>query len=145
MAIAELTAALGAIKATTDVLGAVLRADKALGEAELKLRLADASQKLLDARVAVMDAQTILEDRDKEIARLQGALQNRAKVIKFEEGYYEIGPDGGPTGPAYCMRCYEIDHRLFNLSYPRQTSDPTRCGVCKAQYSYHRTRRKDTS
>ncbi|MBT2746216.1 MULTISPECIES: hypothetical protein [unclassified Lysobacter] len=145
MAIAEITTALGAIKATTDAIGAVLKADKALGEAELKFRLAEAAQQLLDAKVAVLDAQSVIEKRDQEIKRLEEALQNKAKVTKVDEGYYEIDAAGGPTGPAYCMRCYEIDHRLFHLSYPKRTDEPTRCVVCKAQYAYHRTGRKGTS
>ncbi len=137
--IAELSLAVGALKATNDLIRGVLAADKALSQADLKLRLADAAQSLLDARVAVMDAQAAIDSRDAEIARLSEALANKANVIRHMEGYYEADESGRAIGSPYCPRCYEKDHALYHITYlGRLTTDPCLCPVCKTQYAKHR-------
>lgn len=141
MPIAELTAAMGALKASSDIIKAVMSTDKAMAVAELKLRLADAVTSVAEARVALVDAADRVSEKDQEITRLNDALANRAKVIKDDDGYYEMDVDGSALGPAYCMRCYEGEHRLFHLSYPSFTNEPTFCPHCKTKYSYGHTRR----
>ncbi|MES5814434.1 hypothetical protein [Pseudoxanthomonas sp. Soil82] len=133
--IGELTAAMAALKATNEVIRGVLAADKALSEADLKFRLADAAATLLDARAAVMDAQTAIDARDVEIARLNEALANRAKVVRRANGYYEVDSDGKAVGEAYCQRCYEKDHALYHIAYAGNTIDAKcTCPVCKSTY-----------
>lgn len=138
MPIAEITAALGAIKATTDVISGVMKADKALGEADLKFRLAEAAQTLLDARMAVMEAQSLIDERDREIVRLSDALEHKGRVVRRMSAYYDVGEDGKPVGHGYCMRCYEVDHKLRHLAYPGVAlldGDVT-CPACKSKYKY---------
>ena len=139
--IGELTTALGALKATNDLIRGVLAADRALGEAELKLRLADAATTLLDASTAVVDAQGAIDARDAEIVRLNEALANRTKVVRRVNGYYEVNADGEAVGEAYCQRCYEKDHALYHIAYAGMTLDAKCiCPVCKSDYERRNVR-----
>jgi hypothetical protein len=133
--IAEIGAALGAIKTSGDLIRGVLAADKALETADLKLRLADAASTLLDARMAVMDAQTAVDAKDAEIARLNDALSNKAKVARHGSAYYELNEAGRPSGHAYCMRCFEVEHRLYHLAYTGYMGNIP-CPVCKTEYAH---------
>ena len=136
MAIAEITAALGALKATTDLIGGVLSADKALDQAELKFRLADAATSLLSATRAVHAAEDAITTRDAEIARLNDAMEIRDTVVKFMSAYYPKDEEGRALGDPYCMRCWENDRKLRHLTVPGGHPESVDCPSCGKKYPY---------
>ncbi|OCK46159.1 hypothetical protein BA766_15580 [Stenotrophomonas maltophilia] len=113
--ILEFQTAAQAVKAGADLLRGVLTADKALSEAEWKLKLADAISLLADARMAIVDAGDKAAELNQEIARLTEALSNRTKVVRFGGMYYEKGSDGVAEGEPYCPHCFEAENRLIHL------------------------------
>lgn len=136
--IAELGAAIAGLKVGIDLLRGVTAADKALGEADLKMKLNDAASRMIDAQQALMDARLSLEEQAKEIARLDDALAIRSTVVRAGSAYYDADVNSGqPVGEGYCMRCYERDHRLYHLAYGQELmNSPVLCPVCKTQYVY---------
>lgn len=134
MPIVEITTALGAIKATTDMIGGVLAADKALEQSELKFKLAEAATSLLSATRAVHAAEDAIKARDAEIASLNEALEIKATVKRHKAAYYELNEDGEPVGDPYCMRCWQDDHKLRNLASGRGYD--SKCPSCGASFPH---------
>lgn len=142
MPLAEITAALGGLKAASDIIRAVSSADKALALSDLKMRLADAQTAVADARHGLLDVQESVDQKDAEIRRLNEALANRTKVMKVQDAYYAIDAQEAAVGDPFCMRCFEADHKLFHLSFSAFTNEPNTCQVCKAKYTRGLTPRK---
>jgi hypothetical protein len=143
MAIAEISTALATLKAATDIGKAIIGAGNAIEVAQLRLQLADMMGSLAEARIALVDAQEVTTNLQSEIGRLNGALEAKQKVVKLHDAYYETNEAGAAAGEGYCMRCWEVSHKLRHLAYPRNTNMPAVCPDCKSQYTYQRTRRQE--
>jgi len=143
MAVGEFAAVAASLKTAMDIGKAMIDAKGAYEQADLRLKIAELMGELATARSALVDAEEASRQQATEIKRLNEALQINGAIVKEGDAYYDVDADGKPTGDAYCMRCWQADHRLFHLSYPRRTDMPTVCAKCKSQYSYHRTRRQE--
>ncbi len=130
----EIQIAIQAIKHGTEIIKGVAAADRALGEADLKLRLSELTGLLLDVRTAVTDANDRLAEKDAEISRLREALRNKDDVAKQRDAYYVKDSSGQPMGAPYCMKCFEVDHRLIHLIRPGRADVKAVCPHCKNQY-----------
>lgn len=130
----EIQIAIQAIKHGTEIVKGVAAAEKALSEADLKLRLGDLTGLLLDARTAVTDANDRLAEKDAEISRLREALRNKEEVAKERDAYYAKDSSGRPIGAPYCMKCFEVEHRLVHLIRPGRADVKAVCPHCKNQY-----------
>jgi len=136
--ILEFQTAAQAVKAGADLLRGVLTAEKALSEAEWKLKLADAISLLADARMAIVDAGDKTVELQKEIDRLNGALACKDAVVRFNGMYYRKAEDGMPVGEAYCSHCFEVEGRLVHVI--RNTGKfIAPCPRCKAEYDKRMT------
>jgi hypothetical protein len=143
MALQEITAALGGLKAATELARAFGAAKGAIDVAEYKLKAADLMSSLADARIALVEAQEKSDQLDAEIKMLRDALDAKEQLIRAGDGYYALDDNGEPTGGAFCLRCWEVDHKQYHLIYPRRTDEPTICQACKSKYAYFRTSRKE--
>lgn len=136
--ILEFQTAAQAVKAGADLLRGVMTAEKALSEAEWKLKLADAIGLLAEARMAIVDAGDKTSELEREIARLNESLVNREKVVRFNRMYYRVGSDGMPEGEAYCSHCFEAEGRLIHVV--RNTGKLVApCPRCKTEYDKRMT------
>lgn len=141
MALAEITAALSALKASAEVGKAIASAGNAIEVAQLRLQLADMMGSLSDARSALVDAQEAVNQLQEERRQLLDALELKSRVVQVRDGYYATDEKERPRGSAFCMRCWEVDHKLRHISYPNLTNQPAICPACKAQYAYRQVRR----
>ncbi|GLQ87859.1 hypothetical protein [Dyella flagellata] len=141
--VGEFAAATASLKTAMDIGKAMLDAKGAYEQADLRLKIAELMGELATARGTLADAEDAARQRDAEIKRLNEALQIKSIIVKDGDAYFDIDADGKPTGEAYCMRCWQADHRLFHLSYPRRMDHPTVCPQCKTQYNFYRTQRHE--
>ncbi|WP_312328392.1 hypothetical protein [Stenotrophomonas sp.] len=130
----ELQIAFQTIKHGTEIVKGLAAADKAFDQAEIKLKLNDVTGLLLDARAAVTDANDQLIERDAEIGRLREALRNKDEVTKQHDAYYTKDGEGQPMGAPYCMKCFEVDHRLVHLISSARADIKVVCPQCKNQF-----------
>lgn len=130
----EFQIAIQTIKHGAEIVRGVVAADKAISEADLKLKLGELTGILLDVRTSVTDANDRLAERDAEIARLKEALRNKDEVAKERDAYYTKDGSGRPTGAPYCMKCFEVEHRLVHLIRPGRADVKAVCPHCKNQY-----------
>ncbi len=83
-----------AIKLTQDLRGI----DKALNEAEFKLKIADLTGALADLKMALTDAKDELVSKDAEIATLKEQFKRSAETIEIAGFKYDKTGDGKPKG-----------------------------------------------
>jgi rubrerythrin len=136
--IVEFTSAIGGLKTAVELVRGVAAADRALNEADLKLKLLGAVNEMVTAQMALVDARQAVEERDAEVERLKEALAIKGNVVLVNSAYYLVDEvTGRGAGHWFCMRCYEVENRLRHLAYGRtMMGDPVTCPSCSAKYVY---------
>ncbi|MGJ4903312.1 hypothetical protein ACQR0V_17235 [Bradyrhizobium sp. HKCCYLS2058] len=125
---AALTAAIGFSKE-------LLNLNKALTEAEFKLKIADLTSALATAKIAVADFQDELRQKDAEISALKKAFEFKQDLIEQRGFKYRKNAEGNPTGSAFCPRCEQNKGRFYQLTVVHKPGMPYACPECKAEYS----------
>lgn len=141
MPIEQIGTALGAVNTAIGIGKAVIDAKGAVEKATLNLQIADLMTSLAEAKSAIVDSQERVREKEKEIEQLNDALTNKAAVKKSGDGYdgyYELDAEGRPRGAPFCMRCYEVDHKLVHIARGARTTDEAVCPACKSRYNGHR-------
>lgn len=121
--------ALTSLKTATDIARFLRESDLSLERAELKLKLADLIGALADTKIELVGVQETLTEKDMRIAELEQAFLQKDQLVRQNDAYYAKGSDGKALGVAYCLRCWESDHRQRQLvSKDFQTKVCTGCG-----------------
>ncbi|WP_426289053.1 hypothetical protein ACN9MC_04870 [Ensifer adhaerens] len=129
-AIAGVTAALGLVKELRDI-------NAQLDQAELKLKIADLTTALSDAKLGLVDVAQSLRDKDTEIADLKKLVKYRAENLIDQQGFRYPNKDGKADGLPYCPAC-EAKGIFIRLAQDRNTpGHPFKCPSCRADYGYN--------
>lgn len=134
---ADIHGVLYTLRTATQIAKSILSADTAIEKAELKLKIADLMTQLAEAQTDVIEIDQQQDEMRKHIAELEKALENKSKVTLNGDAYYEIDENHNPTGNPYCLRCWEVDHKLVHLAFMQGTKY---CPSCKRTYDIHRTK-----
>lgn len=122
-----ITAALGFVKELNAI---DVQADKA----ELKLKIAEISGALADAKMGLLDAVEIVREKDKAIAELKAALKFRAENLINSDGMFYDQKDGKPSGDPYCTVCLETGSTIKLVHDVSASGHPFKCPKCKSYY-----------
>lgn len=135
----------GSISAVTAALGLVkeLRMiDAQFDKAELKLKIADLTEALSEAKLGLVDVAQQLQDKDREIAGLQKRVRYRTENLIDIDGFrYEL-KDGQPFSTPFCPVC---EHKGLMLKITRDQNTPGhpyKCPSCRADYGTSRSLHK---
>ncbi len=117
--------------------------DKEMGQAELKLKVADLTGTLADLKVILTEARDEAAEKDAEIARLK-KLQRRVEEETIElYGYrYRKRKDGkqGGAGNPMCDVCFQKDGLLIETAQVAGKGiQALKCPNCKAEYAHLHT------
>jgi hypothetical protein len=123
----SITAAIGLAKELVDV-------NKAVDQAQWKLKLAELTSVLADTKMGVSELKDEIDQRDKEISRLKAAFEFQGKTIKKHDMIYEMQDSGDPVGLPFCPRCLTVDGRYIKLTNLQKPGRPTQCPQCKSDY-----------
>ena len=127
--------ALTSLKAATEIAQLLRRGNHPLEKAEGKLKLAELTEALADLKIAVSDFQERLREKDARITELQHSLEITGAVKKHGDAIYRLQcSPGDPEGDAYCVRCWQEDHRLRVLVHDPANFRARKCSVCTASY-----------
>lgn len=132
--IATIAAALTSLKTATDIAKFLRESDLSLERAELKLKLADLVGALADAKLELIEVQETLSEKDKKIAELEEAFQIKDELVRRYDAYYQIDEAGNPIGLAYCLRCWENDHKKRQLVHDAKDRFTRVCTACGHRY-----------
>jgi len=105
--------------------------DKAVDAAAYRLRIAELTSVMADIKLALTDAKDKLALKDAEIDRLKKQFQRSADTVEYNGFKYDKGPDGKPTGSAYCPVCEQKEALFFHLNRIAVTDT---CPNCKTHY-----------
>jgi hypothetical protein len=113
--------------------------DKQVGQAELKLKVAELTSALADLKMTLTEARSDAGEKDAEIARLK-KLQRRLEDETVElYGYrYRKRKDGkGPAaGNPFCDVCFQKEGLLIETAFVHGTGiQQLCCPNCTATYS----------
>ena len=133
--LATITGILSNLKVATDIAKAIRESDVSIERAELKLRLAEMIGALADAKIEVTEVQQLLVDKEKAIAQLEDAFQNKDELVKRYDGYYSANAEGKPAGEPYCVSCWQVRHKRYNLQYVAGDRTVKACISCGAKYN----------
>lgn len=125
----DIIAGIAAATQGLNILKTVREIDKNFDAATYRSQLADATDALSNAKLALIDAREELAKRDKEIERLQSAFEAKGKLVKGEGDYnYFPGDNGLPLGFPVCPGC-EAEGRVVQLKQDGPT-ETARCPSC---------------
>jgi len=137
--ISSIVAALTSIKTATDIAKGLREAELSLERAEVKLKLADLLSALADARMELATIQQTLIDKDQKISELEEAFQSKDSLVRRYDAYYQKDRDGNPTGPAFCLGCWENRHKKCQLIVSPEGRFTRVCTNCGQEYQSRRT------
>ncbi|UDL89428.1 hypothetical protein LGH82_30955 [Mesorhizobium sp. PAMC28654] len=126
--LSALAAALGVVKDLREI-------DGQFDKAELRLKIADISGALADARLGVIDAGEVIRAKEQEIARLAALFAYRAdRTIRLNGYTYEKAEDSDrPVGLPFCPVCEQKGH-LLRLVEPYRPGRPKICPRCATDF-----------
>ncbi len=110
--------------------------DRGIDSAEFKLKIAELSSSLADAKLTLLDAQEELQGYEKEIRQLKDAFAFRGKLVEYHGLKYESFEDGGPKGNPFCPRCEQNSGRFYRLNEIRKDGIRWICPECKTDYGH---------
>jgi len=133
--IALITTILTSLKGAIDIAKLLQESDLSLEKAELKLKLAEIMSAVAEAKIQLAEVQDILIQKDKRIGELEEAFESKDMLIRSGDAFYATDANGKPTGNAYCLRCWEVDHRKRQLVLDSENRFSSVCTTCKQKYT----------
>lgn len=134
MAITEIASVFGFLKAASELAKSMWKGSVELEQGELKLKLGEIIQSLLEANLVIVEIQNKLNANENEILRLQEALSIKGDVVRLNDAYYMKDDNGSATGTPYCLRCYENSAFLYGLIISREGLQSKSCPQCKTSF-----------
>lgn len=115
------------LKAAWDVAKALKAATDSIGDAHLKLQMAELISALADAKIEAAE-------NAEKIAELQRTLQLRSQ-LQFSDGkYFKELEEGTQDGP-FCATCYDSTSKQIRLQHvPGSTFGDWHCRVCNGSF-----------
>jgi hypothetical protein len=107
---------------------------KKLGEAELKLKIADLTGVLADIEITLADAKAEIAEKDETIRHLQSLQKRRDDDLIEYRGYFYRKVNDKPVGNAFCPVCAQKDGVLVETTWSMGPGRGTLCPACKAIY-----------
>lgn len=132
--IASVLKTASSLKAAIDIVKVIKDSGVSLEQAEIRLKFAELTEALVDAKMSVADIKVDLIEKNEEISRLKVAREIESNVY-YEAPFYFL--DGGKSqadGP-FCQRCYDDEKKLVRL-IEGQTYGGSEwvCSVCKSRF-----------
>jgi hypothetical protein len=124
---------IGGIGAATEglkLLNELRKIDKEVDKAELKLRLVEVADKLLDSKQALQEAQERELQLKDRISELEQKLTDRASFEDENGLLFRKDASGGRVGEPYCNKCYVLDGKLLRMRHHKARSYRSACYEC---------------
>jgi len=118
--ISGISAASEALKLIKDLRGI----DRQLDVAELKLRLADLVDNLLEAKEALQDAKQERSELIDQIDALNAAMHQHAKMVDENGLLFELDKNGNRAGEPFCNQCFVRENKLYRLIQSKWNQGP---------------------
>lgn len=136
----DISGALSAIGASLSIAKELKEIDASFDKAELKLKIAELTSALAEAKLGLVDVNEELHRKNDEIAELGRLLAHReASTAMRNNKRYFTNEAGEPKGPPICPVC-ERQGLLLQVVQDRSKGTAGAyyaCPKCKANYGLH--------
>lgn len=132
--IATISAALSSLKTATEIAKYFRESDFSLEKAEMKLKLADLVGALAEAKLELAEVQDQMLEKDRAIAELREAFEAKGTLKRQNDAYYEVDEEGNSIGVAFCLRCWEGEHKKRQLVRAAKEHAMNVCTNCGQRY-----------
>lgn len=133
--VTSIGAMLGSIKSAIAIVKYLNESGSSLEKAELKLKLAELTGALADAKIEMLSVQEALAEKDRRIEELNEAFEMRLSLFRHGDAYYRQDETGKRIGVAYCLRCWENDHKARQLVDTGGGMGLRNCTTCGQKYT----------
>ncbi|MBF0542498.1 MAG: hypothetical protein HQK91_13735 [Nitrospirae bacterium] len=133
--ITMISTALSSIKTAIEITKYLKDGNFSLEKAELKMKLADLIDALATTKMEFAEIQEMLSIKDKRIAELEDAFEFKDKLVHQYDAYYKADESGNPTGVAFCLKCWDNDHKQRKLIYEIGYEGTRACVTCSSKYA----------
>jgi len=130
----DLIPALSAISHGLDILKKLNEADRSLDTATLKLQIAELSNALAAAQIALSQSQQELQTKDARIASLLKNFERSTETIRYHGHLYEKAPDGSKQGNPFCPLCFQKEGALMLTTNFGKGISNVKCPNCKSEF-----------
>ena len=127
-ALSGVSTALTIVKQLNDI-------DKKVDEAGFKLRIAEATAALAEAKLGLIDAQEEIKSKDREIAELKAGFKRKEETVERKGFRYRADKEGNPIGHAFCPVCMEAGS-FIPMNEAHEAGRPTKCPKCKGNFGH---------
>ena len=124
--ISAVTAALGLVKELREI-------DAQFDKAEMKLKIAELTEALSDAKLGLVDVAQTLREKYEQIDKLKVSIQRREETVERNGYRYRKGDNGDPVGKPFCPVCLEEGNFILTVN-SFEDGRPTKCPRCKANF-----------
>lgn len=132
----DIAATLSAVTAAIGLAKELRSIDAQVNQAELKLKIADLTASLAEAKMGLVDVADQLKAKDEEITRLSAFDMDLSNKVFVRGFYLDTFEDGTtPRGDPYCPYCIDRKAGLFRLRQIDKPGRPSACAHCKTEYS----------
>jgi hypothetical protein len=125
---------LSSLKTATDIAKFLRESDISIERAELKLKLAELTMALADVKLEISSIQETVTERDRRIQELEEAFQRKDAIVRKRDAYHSLSPSNEAIGEPMCLRCWDVDHKLYQLHFDAKDHSVKVCPACKATY-----------
>lgn len=110
--------------------------DARVDEASFKLKIAEVTAALAEAKLGLVDAQEALRAKDAELSALRDRLKFKAEETTSYKGLTYDAVDGKPVGAPYCPLCEAQGKFIRLVEYVALPGHPWKCPACKADFQW---------
>ncbi len=124
---------IGGISAATEglkILNELRKIDKDLDKAELKLRLTEIVDKLLDSKQALQEAQEREFALRNELRHLEARLEDTGRLEDQDGLLFRLDDADTRVGEPYCNQCHVKEGKLYRLLYGPYFGGSHKCSNC---------------
>jgi hypothetical protein len=126
---------IAAVAAALNLAKELVGVNKAFGEAEFKLKIAELTTSLSTAKMALSDAQEELQKKEAENASLRKSFEFRGELIEIKGFKYRKGKERQAVGAPFCPRCEQNVGKFYQLTKRHKPGVPFACPNCDAEYT----------
>jgi len=130
----DITGALTAVSTAVGIAKDLKEIDKGLGEADLKLKIAELTGALADTKIALTEIQAEIAEKDAAIEDLKKQFEIRADTVEVRGFKYIQQKDGSPVGLPFCPRCEQMDGKMIRLVRTNKPGRAKTCPQCERDY-----------
>ena len=130
----DLAALLSSIGRAFDLAKAVREAAGASGGPDTTLLMAELIATIIDTKFYAAEVGGLVQEKETRIVELEQSLQLKARLVRFDDAYYEMDSAGERTGSPYCSRCWEVDHLAVHLTRAPLVHNWA-CPQCKTHFT----------